>query len=133
MRTDALGTCRWRELFFGRAWVWLALLLLSAPATAAAQQKSAGTPGAEEEFPRTVDDANPGAAVTPDLASALGVPPNLGGGAPGGGAFGGFNVPDLTKRENISAALQLILLLTILSLAPDTALQKAEVDRKSVV
>jgi flagellar biosynthetic protein FliP len=98
--------------------VWLALLLLSAPATAAAQQKSAGTPGGEDEFPRTVDDANPGAAVTPDLASALGVPPNLGGGAPGGGAFGGFNVPDLTKRENISAALQLIILLTILSLAP---------------
>ena len=36
------------------------------------------------------------------------------------GVTGGssFNVPDLTKRENFSAAMQIIVLLTVLSLAP---------------
>ena len=29
-----------------------------------------------------------------------------------------FNIPDMTKRENFSAAMQIIILLTVLSLAP---------------
>src|SRR5207244_2767565 len=38
-----------------------------------------------------------------------------------GGGIGGVNLsqlPDLSKRENLSSALQLIILLTVLSLAP---------------
>jgi flagellar biosynthetic protein FliP len=77
---------------------WLAalvgvLLLLSAPA-ALAQQNSVGGPS---------DNAGP---ATPNSGVSL---------VPGAGPL---QVPDLTKRENISAALQIIVLLTILSLAP---------------
>jgi flagellar biosynthetic protein FliP len=35
-----------------------------------------------------------------------------------GGVASGFKVPDLTKRENVSSAMQLVVLLTVLSLAP---------------
>ncbi len=36
----------------------------------------------------------------------------------GGGGGGSFTLPDLSDRQNVSSALQLILLLTVLSLAP---------------
>jgi flagellar biosynthetic protein FliP len=35
-----------------------------------------------------------------------------------GGFFGSGQLPDLTKRENVSSALQIVILLTVLSLAP---------------
>jgi flagellar biosynthetic protein FliP len=35
-----------------------------------------------------------------------------------GGASSGFTLPDLSKRENVSSALQLVIILTVLSLAP---------------
>ena len=96
MRTDALVVRRLAGVVARRAWILLALSLLSVPATAGAQEKSAG---AAEEFPRQV--AEP---ATPQAAP----------GAP----IGGFAIPDVTKRENFSAALQLVVLLTVLSLAP---------------
>jgi flagellar biosynthetic protein FliP len=123
MRTDALVKRRWLKMRWGgwlarRAWVLCALCVLSAPAASLAQAKSAGAP-ADEEFPRVIaDDRGPATGL--EEPSAVGPPPSaFPGGAPGASApIGGFNVPDLTKRENVSAALQLIVVLTILSLAP---------------
>ena len=122
MRTDALVKRRcfnsvsagW---FARRAWVLCALCVLSAPAPSFAQPKSDAP--ADQEFPRLVDEKlGPGAGL--EEPSAVGaVAPAVPAGAPGPAApFGGFNVPDLTKRENVSAALQLIVVLTVLSLAP---------------
>jgi flagellar biosynthetic protein FliP len=122
MRTDALVNRRWLkkqwgELLARRVWVLCALCVLSAPASAFAQAKSAGP--ADEEYPRHIVDER-GPATGLQEPSAVGPPPSaFPGGAPGASApLGGFNVPDLTKRENFSAALQLIIVLTILSLAP---------------
>ena len=104
MRTDALVKRRW--LAHG-AWVLGALWVLSAPAAAVAQAKFAGP---DDDVPRQLnanEDRGPGTGMEEPLA--------LG---PAGAPLGGFNVPDLTKRENFSAALQLIIVLTVLSLAP---------------
>jgi flagellar biosynthesis protein FliP len=74
----------------------LALLLLT-PGTAGAQS------------PISIADA---AGTTPSLIPGI---------APVGGG-GAFQLPDLTKRENFSPALQIIVLLTVLSLAPSILL-----------
>src|SRR5256885_1485299 len=105
MRTEALVMVR---RVFGmvarRAWVVGALLLLSTAAAAPAQQKSGGAE--DEHYPKQlVPGADRGPASDADAPAA----------APGGAApFGGFSVPDVTKRENFSAALQLVVLLTVL-------------------
>lgn len=110
MRTDALVMVKRIAGFFARrGWVVCALLLLSSPALSFAQQKSAGT--TDEEFPRHLVGADRGPATDPN---SVATPPP----APVAGPLGGFSVPDVSKRENFSAALQLIILLTILSLAP---------------
>ncbi len=82
------------------------LALVSAPHRAFAQE----TPGDRPDAPAHVDTKPDGAKVAaPANAAAGGVPflnvPNL-------------SQVDLTKRENFSAALQLLILLTVLSLAP---------------
>ena len=112
MRMEALVMVRcWAGagMVARRAWVVGALLLLSTAAVAPAQQKSGG---GDEEFPkRLVGGADRGPATDADAPAPS---PSPGAAAP----FGGFSVPDLTKRENFSAALQLVVLLTVLSLAP---------------
>jgi flagellar biosynthetic protein FliP len=95
-----------------RGWVLCALLLLSAPAVSTAQQNSAGAE--EEEFPKQLPiGADRGPATDLDAAPVPAA-------APSGNSLplAGFSVPDVTKRENFSAALQLVVLLTVLSLAP---------------
>src|SRR3954466_2025091 len=98
MRTEALVMVRrWAGTGAGgvarRAWVVGALLLLSTAAVAPAQQKSGGV---DEDFPkRLVGAADRGPATEADAPAAAPSP------APGAAApFGGFSVPDVTKREN---------------------------------
>ena len=110
MRTDALVIVKpIAGVFARRVWVLGALWLLSTPALSSAQQKSAGFD--DEEFPRQLIGADQGPAAAISSAQAPGPGPVA---AP----LGGFSVPDVTKRENFSAALQLVVLLTVLSLAP---------------
>ena len=127
MRTDArqvrrAGRRPARGAAARRAGVLAALWLVSVAGAAAAQEKSPG-PGDDSEFPRSiqpsndrgpatdVDTAPPPAATTPDPSA-----PGLS--VPGLSVPGGYRIPDMTNRENVSAALQLIVLLTVLSLAP---------------
>jgi flagellar biosynthetic protein FliP len=97
-----------------KACVLCALLLLSTPAVSTAQQKSAGPDN--EQFPLQLPlgaDRGPATGLEAPPAPAPAVAPqdkSL--------PLGGFSVPDVTKRENFSAALQLVVLLTVLSLAP---------------
>src|SRR5256714_2350174 len=109
MRTDALVNRQRRWLCGGAALFGLALLtLLSAPAASQAQEINTDAVDANVEFPRT--------ASSP---IARGAPPR-----PATSDAGGPNVslpvrlPDLSTRENVSAALQMVVMLTILSLAP---------------
>jgi flagellar biosynthetic protein FliP len=62
-----------------------------------------------------------GTAPTP--ATPPSAPAAPGGAAPGAGALevpgtGGMSLPDLSRRETFSAAMQIVVLLTVLSLAP---------------
>ncbi len=86
----------------GRCFVILALLLSVAHA-----------------IPARADDAqNPTAATAPPAPTGLPTAtaaPGASGAAP---LFPSYQLPDLSKRENLSAAMQIILLLTVLSLAP---------------
>ena len=90
MRMDALaGLCR------RRCALAALLLLLSAPSLVSAQQ-FALPPGVRPNYPLGTDPAS----VAP---SQSGLP---------------IQLPDLTKKENFSSAMQIIILLTVLSLAP---------------
>jgi flagellar biosynthetic protein FliP len=121
MRTDALVMVRRRAgalagLLARKACVLCALLLLSTPAVSTAQQKSARPE--DEQFPKELPlgaDLGPatGLETAPQTATAPAVAPS-----DKSLPLGGFSVPDVTKRENFSAALQLVVLLTVLSLAP---------------
>ena len=137
MRTDALvnfvprtvvGTAR-APLAAARAWFAAAavvLTLLSAPAATFAQETPDDPPVLQmdemEEFDDRTEldlpagDAEPGRAA----AAAPAVPSAGEAAAPGPAAqlLGGSQIPDLTKRENFSSAMQIIILLTVLSLAP---------------
>lgn len=80
----------------GRAWLLLAVIFLSAPGTLRAQEK-------------LIDAPAPGAVVPGEIPAI----------APAGAPAGSpIQLPDLTKRENFSSAMQIIVLLTVLSLAP---------------
>jgi flagellar biosynthesis protein FliP len=73
------------------------LLFLSAPSLAFAQLAENLPPGARHLLPL-------GSEVTPGESSAPSLSP--------------MQLPDLTKKENFSSAMQIIILLTVLSLAP---------------
>ncbi len=98
MRTDAHVKPIWSMLF------GVALLLLG-PAVAAAQE----TPTENPAGPSLIDSVKRQAAV---MAPA--------GSAPASSAAAGAieRLPDVSSRENFSAAMQIIILLTVLSLAP---------------
>src|SRR5688500_5057641 len=91
MRMDALaGLCR------RRCALAALLLLLSAPSLVFAQQ-FALPPGVRPNYPLGTDPASVAPSQSPGLPIQL---------------------PDLTKKENFSSAMQIIILLTVLSLAP---------------
>ena len=117
MRTDALEMQRLRRFLSRRAWVLLALFALSAPAFSPAQENSAGLDEGAD-YPRQIKpeaDRGPASDVDTPPPPTFSAPPGVAG-IPL--TPGGYRIPDLTNRENFSAALQLIVLLTILSLAP---------------
>ena len=108
MRTDALANLSAR---FRRPWRTAPLLLLIV--------LSAGTPAFAQEESTRVDMPTAPTPATP--------PGNAGSGSsategnitlPSAGGTSPFTIPDVTKRENIGAAMQIIILLTVLSLAP---------------
>src|SRR5688572_11505157 len=88
MRTDALASPTTRRAL-ARVVPLLLLIVLSAQVPALAQE----TPPGRSENPTKVDMPAPPAAST-------------------------FQIPDITKRENLGPAMQIIILLTVLSLAP---------------
>jgi flagellar biosynthetic protein FliP len=111
MRTDAL--LRWPAVL--AAFV-LGVIVLSAASPARAQEKSAGA----------VAEAPVANAIGPSTA------------APGAGngvvpSPGLSQLPDLTKRENFSSAMQLVVLLTVLSLAPAILLMMTSFTRIVIV
>lgn len=95
MRTDA--PCGRMRRVLAMLLLVPAVIGLSATAASAAQENP--LPG-----PVEVSTASP-AAGAPSAAPVL----------PGGGSF---KLPDLTSRENFSSAMQIVILLTVLSLAP---------------
>jgi flagellar biosynthetic protein FliP len=82
-------------VFCRRCAVAVVLLLLSAPSLVSAQFNGNLPPGAKQAYPIGAEPAG----ATPSLASPI-------------------QLPDLTKKENFSSAMQIIILLTVLSLAP---------------
>ena len=122
MRTDALVTpavcaavAARRAGGSSRQWLLLVplalTLLLSAPAASFAQENTSDVVG-DVELSR---DAEPATPATPSA------PPTRDAGAStssGGAAGQAMKLPDISSRENFSAAMQIIILLTILSLAP---------------
>jgi len=100
MRMDALVSRPWGPVFF--------LLVLVIPLLAAPRARGQAAP------------TGPAAAPSANIASA----DAAGGDAPKSGRSCGrplnspVRLPDLTKRENFSGAMQLVILLTVLSLAP---------------
>jgi flagellar biosynthesis protein FliP len=111
MRTDALLRApALLALLFG-------VIVLSAPAPARAQEKSAGL------------------AAEPPVANAVvptGAAPS-GAGTSAAPSTGLSQLPDLTKRENFSSAMQMVVLLTVLSLAPAILLMMTSFTRIVIV
>jgi flagellar biosynthetic protein FliP len=95
----------------------LLLIVLSAGSTALAQEEQAtriDTPSAPTPATPATPAANAGSgAVNAGGSASTGTL-----GIPSGGGANPFNIPDVTKRENLGAAMQIIILLTVLSLAP---------------
>ncbi|HEV7300467.1 MAG TPA: flagellar type III secretion system pore protein FliP [Tepidisphaeraceae bacterium] len=113
MSTDALSiVSRWR------AWLWCAVIVLSSVTPAFAQQIPPNpTPGEPFIAPTSVD-GGPNAAV--DLPANS--PFNLNG-----------KLPDISSPENFSAAMQMIILLTVLSLAPAILIMMTSFTRMIIV
>ncbi|MEL7238878.1 MAG: flagellar type III secretion system pore protein FliP [Planctomycetota bacterium] len=86
------------------------LCLFAAPAAA---QQAPTAPDWTQQFPESIDDVPPGDDAERAVDRSLDVP---------AGAVatpsGGFQLPDLSDRDNLAPALQMIVLLTVLSLAP---------------
>src|SRR5437868_5389394 len=88
---------------------WRHAMPLVAAAAALLLSLVTSTTRAQELGANKTVEVKTGNATTPVAAPAA---------APAPLAAGGFAVPDLTKRESFSGAMQVIVLLTILSLAP---------------
>ena len=99
-----------------RWWALLAVIVLSAiqPAFAQQTQSPAAKPGASTSTSSDFFGApsGPGSASVVVNSSSVATP------TPAAAAPGMPQIPDLSKRENFSAAMQMIILLTVLSLAP---------------
>ena len=137
MRTDARSRPP-------RGWqgALLAVIVLSVQAASFGQERPSGVRTSGQVTTPGVHGAPPG-AVVPDAGStpqtaAPAVPPASAGNTsvtsttPALSLTGG-QIPDLTKRENFSAALQIIVLLTVLSLAPAILLMMTSFTRIIIV
>ena len=113
MRTDAhvnQGGLGWRKA--GRG-VLCAVIVLSATAASRAQEINTDAVDEAADFPR---QAAPTAAER-DSGGTLGSTSSTSSTAAPGFTLP-VRLPDLSSRENFSAALQIVVLLTVLSLAP---------------
>jgi len=96
--------------------VGLALLaFLSAPAMSRAQEINTDAVDSAAEFPRTASPAVDRIGAVKTAASSAAPSPA---GSTGPNASQPVRLPDLSSRENVSAALQMVVMLTVLSLAP---------------
>ena len=77
------------------------------------------------DLPSPAGSASPGTAPCPGNSAS---PSRHTGGSPGS-----FQIPDITKRENFSSAMQIIILLTVLSLAPAILLMMTSFTRIIIV
>jgi len=137
MRTDARSR-------LARRWggALLAVIVLSVQAVSFGQERPASprspagitTPGIHGATPNAVvadptpapPTAAPAGALTPaNNSSVTSTTPSI--------SLTGGQIPDLTKRENFSAALQIIVLLTVLSLAPAILLMMTSFTRIIIV
>jgi flagellar biosynthetic protein FliP len=91
------------------------VIVLSACGVTRAQEINTDAVDESTEFPRT---APPGADRLPSATNQQVSPNSANGATPGSAPTLPIRVPDLSNRENFSAALQIVVLLTILSLAP---------------
>jgi len=104
MRTDALVNHGWRTWRKVAACALWAVIVLSAAAGARAQEINTDAVDDSTEFPRQAPAAIERASTaTSSTAPGVAIP---------------VGVPDFSKRETFSAALQIVVLLTVLSLAP---------------
>src|SRR5687767_12571315 len=145
MRTDASAGARRRA----SRWRWggasVAVIVLSAPAVLLGQERPGWRP--QPPAPIAAPVTTPGVhGAAPNAVVADPTPPaapQAPAAAPGQGAAGAApapslsitsgQIPDLTKRENFSAALQIIVLLTVLSLAPAILLMMTSFTRIIIV
>jgi flagellar biosynthetic protein FliP len=118
MRTDAHVNRGGRSRRRAAWWALCAVIVLSVSARSGAQEINTDAVDESTEFPRTSTgvDRLPGAATQTN--SSLSPTGATKGAATGSGPALPLRVPDLSSRENFSAALQIVVLLTVLSLAP---------------
>lgn len=113
MRTDALvnrGGRTWRGVVW---WALCVVIVLSAPAVSRGQEINTDPVDDASDFPR--QDLN---AIDRVPSKASSTDTSLGRSGTNNAAGLPIRVPDLSSRENFSAALQIVVLLTVLSLAP---------------
>jgi flagellar biosynthetic protein FliP len=121
----------------------LLLIVLSAKAPAFGQQtasqgtaSSAATPPTAASGASATDAANAtaggGGGARIEIPSQA-APPATPFTIPTGGGGSGFTLPELGKRENFSAAMQIIVVLTVLSLAPAILLMMTSFTRIVIV
>ena len=123
MRTDALASPFGRT---ARRVPLVLLIVLSAAGSGFAQGSQIGSPRNPEpargviteldqptrvDLPNSAGPASP-APAAPASSQTLALP------GASGGAPASFQLPDITQPENLSSAMQVIILLTVLSLAP---------------
>lgn len=105
-----------------RSWLWVlaaAVVLLLGPDALA--QVSGGGSGANA--PLSISGGTSNVTSTSNLTPTMA----------GDGSAGSFQLPDLTRRENFSPALQVIVLLTVLSLVPSILLMMTCFTRMVIV
>jgi flagellar biosynthesis protein FliP len=107
-----------------RAWIACALLAIFNPVISLAQFTPATLPSVASASPSPVDSLE--SAANSALSSSAQTDQN-----PITGAE--RQLPDLTKRENFSSAMQIIILLTVLSLAPAILLMMTSFTRIVIV
>lgn len=117
-----------KQVFGGRGWrgvlAWMLGVLLLLPGVAAAQSATASgqVNGSAQIGPGFMSSSDSTMSGLPSLTPTM-----------GGGGGGGMRLPDLTMRENFSPALQVIVLLTVLSLAPSILLMMTCFTRMIIV
>jgi flagellar biosynthetic protein FliP len=138
MRTDAHAKSAGRAT---RIVSLLLLIVLSAKAPAFGEETSQGTAPSAPTPPTAVSGAGASGAATaaatesgtrieiPSQAASAGRPFTI----PTGAGGSGFTLPSIGNRENFSAAMQIIVVLTVLSLAPAILLMMTSFTRIVIV